>query len=463
MFSNLVFATRFVALAALCLFGFYISPAQMPTAGQIAAKADEYLKAAAEVNRFSGSVLVARNGQTIFSKGYGMANYELDVPNTARTIFRVGSLTKPFTATAILMLAERGKLNTGDSVCKHLPDCPAAWQTVTIRHLLSHTSGIPTQTTLAAYEKSSALPIDRAGTIGLIKNLPLESAPGEKFNYNNSGYYLLGLIIERASGKSYHDFLRENIFQPLGMTATALDDNSSLVKNRASGYFDAGDGFRNAAFVHMSRPFAAGALRSNTEDLLRFEQALDGEKLISRRSLAEMYTPHKEIFPGVGYALGWGIGEQVGRRAILHAGHIEGFANFMIRFPAERVSIIVLNNNRRAPVEQIGYDLAALVFGAEYKIPKARQAVAISAKTLEKYVGQYKPEQGSVITVTLENGRLFRQIGQQPKVEIFAASETEFFLKGNDLYLKFVTNAEGRVTGQLMRRGASETVAPKIK
>lgn len=291
-----------VTFAALYLLAAHSASAQSPaaptqSAQQIAAKVDEYMNAAVRVNRYSGSVLVARDGQPIISKGYGMANYELEVPNTPQTVFRIGSITKPFTATAVMMLQERGKLNVNDSICKYLSDCPAAWQPVTIRHLLTHTSGIPDYVSLPDYGKTMALPVTHASLIERFKDKPLEFAPGEKFNYSSSGYYLLGVVIERLSGKSYADFLQDNIFKPLGMTITGLDDNYRLIKNRASGYTAQGDGFFNAPYIDMSIPFAAGALRSNAEDLLRFEQALDAEKLLKRKSLDEMYTPFKEISP----------------------------------------------------------------------------------------------------------------------------------------------------------------------
>ena len=177
---NFVLTNRFVALIALCLSSVQFALAQTPTAQQIAAKIDEYMNAAVQINRFSGSILVARDGQPIVSKGYGMANYELDVPNTPQTVFRLGSLTKQFTATAIMMLQERGKLNVNDSICKFLSDCPAAWQPITIRNLLTHTSGIPNYTALPDYEKTQSLPVTQARLIARLKDKPLEFAPGEK-------------------------------------------------------------------------------------------------------------------------------------------------------------------------------------------------------------------------------------------------------------------------------------------
>ncbi|HEX8282653.1 MAG TPA: serine hydrolase [Pyrinomonadaceae bacterium] len=416
------------------------------------------MAAALRVDGFSGSILVARDGQPLISKGYGMANYELDVPNTPQTVFRLGSITKSFTATAIMMLQERGKLSVGDTICKYLTDCPAAWQPVTIRHLLAHTSGIPNYTALPDYTRTMTLPISHESLIGRFKDKPLEFTPGERAQYNNSGYYLLGVVIERASGKSYEDFLQDNIFKPLGMTRTGYDSSRRLIKSRASGYLRQGDTLVNAQYIDMSIPFAAGALYSSVEDLLRFDQALYAERLLPRKALDEMFTP---VADQRGY--GWTIRRQFDRQTIEKNGSINGFYSFIARYPADRITVIVLGNNGGVSSERIGNDLSAIVFGAPYKVPREREAIVLDPRTLEKYVGQYQPPEGSIITVTFENGKLMRQVGTQPKAEMFAASETEFFLKGSDLQITFVTDGQGRVTGQRLSRGGREGLAPKIR
>ena len=194
---NFNFLHRFTFLFVMCLLTVQIASAQktvVPSSRQITVKVDEYMNAAVKFNHFSGSVLVARDGQPVISKGYGMANYELNVPNTPQTVFRIGSITKQFTAMAIMMLQERGKLNVNDPICKHLENCPAVWQPVTIRHLLTNTSGILNYTELSGFDKMST----RAELVDLFRDKPLEFTPGEKFAYSNSGYYLLGLIIEKV-------------------------------------------------------------------------------------------------------------------------------------------------------------------------------------------------------------------------------------------------------------------------
>lgn len=434
-----------------------------PTAQQIAAKVDEYMNAAVRADGFSGSILVARDGSPVISKGYGLANIELNVPNTPQTVFRLASLTKQFTALAIMMLQERGKLNTGDSICKYLDACPAAWQPVTIRHLLTHTSGIPNYTSFPDFAKTSVLPATHESFIGRVKDKSLEFAPGEKFNYNNTGYYLLGVVVERAAGKSYEDFVQENVFTPLGMKNTGFDHPARLIKNRASGYEGQGERLHNASYIDMSNGYAAGAIVSTTEDLLLWDRALYTDKLVSRKSLDEMFTPFKDLSPGKNYAYAWWLEKQSDRQAISHSGHINGFATYLMRYPAERVTIIVLSNNRGVPSERVAKDLSAVVFGAAYKIPQERKVIAVAGAALEKYVGQYQLRPNFIITMSLESGKLMMQPNAPQKVEMFATSETDFFLKAGNAQFTFVKDAQERVTGLIFRLNGQETTAPKIK
>ena len=388
---NFISMNRFVSLAALCLFNVQFGLAQnqtTPPAQQIAAKVDEYLNAAVKFNHFSGSVLVARDGQPIMSKGYGMANYELNVPNTPNTVFRIASITKQFTATATMMLQERGKLDVNDPICKHLENCPAAWKPVTIRHLLTNTSGIQSYTELPDFGKLSVQPTTSAEILDLFRDKPLAFTPGEKFAYSNSGYYLLGLLIEKASGKPYAEFLRDNIFVPLGMKNSGYDDSHTLLPNRANGYEWEGKSFINARYINMATPYSAGALYSTTEDLLLWDKALYTEKLVSRKSFDEMSAPFRELvrdgWGGYAYAYGWMIGKQSGRQVSRHDGGIRGFSTDIIRFPSERVTVIVLSNNQDVVPYKLANDLSAIVFGAPYKLPVLAVSEVLAATIEQK-------------------------------------------------------------------------------
>lgn len=449
------YLNRFIILVALCLFVFQSASGQNPSAKQITAKVDEYMDAAVKIEHFSGSILVARNGSPVVSKGYGMANYEQSVPNTPQTMFRLASITKQFTAAAIMILQERGKLNTNDSVCKYFSDCPTVWQPITIRHLLTQTSGIANYSGRLELQ-SSGVGESRAKMLDLIKSKPIEFVPGEKMKYGNSSYYLLGLIIERTSGKSYADFVQENIFTTLGMKRSGYDDADRVAKKRAAGYRWQGDSFVNARYVNDTTPNAAGGLYSTTEDLLLWDKALYTKKLLSRKSRDEMFTPFRELTTGRGYAYGWYTTKRFNRQKVAHGGNTSGFINYIARFPAARVTIIVLGNNENGSSGRIANDLSAIVFGAPYKIPRERVAVAVAASTLDKYVGQYQVQLPPItFTITNENGKLMAQRDANPKFEMFAESETDFFLKAFDIQFTFVKDTNERVTGLLVHQGDS--------
>jgi CubicO group peptidase (beta-lactamase class C family) len=461
------FKTVSYLVAFLTLFMLLVAPAaaqtaassspSAPLAPEITRKVEEYMNAAMRINRFSGAVLLARDGQPIVSRGYGMANLEHGVQNTPQTVFRVGSVTKQFTAMAILLLQERGKLSVNDPICKYLSDCPPAWQPILIKNLLTHTAGIPNYTEFPDFMKTAAAETTATELINRFRDKPLQFALGEKYAYSNSGYFLLGTIIERASGKSYADFLQENIFAPLGMKQTGYDNPVRIIKHRAAGYARTSDGFINAAPISMSTAYAAGALYSTVEDLLLWDQALYTEKLVSRKSLDEAFTPFKS-----NYGYGWSIGKRHDRQVIAHGGGIFGFSAYIARYPADRVTVIVLSNVEGAPSGEIANSLSAIVFGAPYEIPAERKEIQVAAKTLEKYVGQYQLTPQLLMKVTLEDGKLLAQVSTQPKIELFAESETVFFFKVVNAQVTFVVNAQGEVTGLVFRQGGADIPAKKL-
>lgn len=345
-----------------------ISRAPRPSGKDIAAKVDEYMKAAVKNDQFSGSILVARGGTAIISKGYRMANYELNVPNTPQTTFTLASLTKQFTGLAMMQLQEQGWLKVSDKICKYLDNCPAAWQPITIHHLLTHTSGIENFSSLPDWDEVIAVaPNTRAGFVDVFRDLPLEFTPGEKFEYSNSGYFLLGLILERASGQSYEDYLQQNIFTPSGMKNTGLVDPISLQPNRASGYDWSGNYFVHPDYEDLTHAYSNGGLYSTTEDLLRWDKALYGEQLVSKKSLQEIFTSFKG-----GYGYGWNINEKFGRQNTNHSGSLMGFSTYLSRFPSEQITIIILSNSDRTSATKVANHLAAIVFGEDYELPQAQ-------------------------------------------------------------------------------------------
>ena len=288
---------------------------------------------------FMGSVLVARDAKVILNKGYGSANLEWNVPNTPTTKFRLGSITKQFTAASILLLEERGKLKLEDPIKMYVTDAPPAWDRITIFNLLTHTSGIPNFTSLAEYKTLQLSDTPPAKTIATVRDRPLDFFPGEKMSYSNSGYILLGYVIEKITGGSYEQFVRDNIFTPLGMKDSGYDSNSAIIERRAAGYSPSPSGPINAGYVHMSIPHAAGALYSTTEDLLRWEQGLFGGKVVSAASLKKMTTPFKN-----NYALGVVVQTADGRTVVNHGGGIEGFNTFLAYYPDDKLTVVVLSN-----------------------------------------------------------------------------------------------------------------------
>jgi CubicO group peptidase (beta-lactamase class C family) len=331
-------------------------PASTPQDSQLAASVDAYLNDLASQQYFEGAVLVARNGQVILSKGYGMADATRNIANTPQTRFRLASLTKQFTATAIMILQARGKLNVQDSICGYLDPCPDAWRPITIHQLLTHTSGLPNYTDLGSYEPTQAQPATPAELVARFRDLPLIFAPGTSYMYENSDYVLLGTIVERVSGQSYADFLRDAIFAPLGMRDSGVAAGTAPGEGEATGYRVAGE---PAPLLDPSTLFAAGSIYSTVEDMYRWDQALYTTRLLPQALLDAMWTPQSN-----NYGYGWKIDSAFGRRRIGHPGLIDGFQTSIERFPDDRVTVIVLSNMSGADVDGISYYLASLVFGS---------------------------------------------------------------------------------------------------
>ena len=428
------------------------------TGGDVSTRADEYCRAEETVNRFSGSVLVAKGDQVLFAKGYGLANVEHGVLNSPQTIFRLGSITKQFTAMAILILQEQGKLSVDDLVSKHVEECPEAWSEVTVHQLLSHTSGIPNFTGLPEYRSTMMLPSPPAKTLDRVRNLALEFKPGEKFAYSNSGYVLLGQIIEKVAGTSYEEFLRKSIFEPLDMKKSGYDSPETILTNRAAGYRRAGEKLSNAAYLDMTIPHAAGSLYSTVEDLHRWSRALDAGKLVSGQGREKMFTPVKGT-----YGYGWVIDQKFGRRCVMHGGGINGFVTHIARFPEEELCVVVLCNSEGAGAGMAGNALAAIALGEKYELPQERKFVAVEGKVLDNYVGTYKIEDRFEIVVSRDGVRLMAQPTGQPKVHLRAESEAKFFIQEVNATVTFGQDEKGDVSHLILRQGGRDIQAMKVK
>ena len=430
------------------------------------AKLNNYVKAYVAIDQFRGSVLVAKNGKVLLCKGYGMANYEHDIPNTPQTKFRLASITKQFTAMAIMQLKEKGLLSVNDTLSKYIPDYPNG-DKINIHHLLTHTSGIPNLPVFPESKKKKLESYTLEQRIELFKHAPLAFKPGEKYSYNNSGYILLNYIIEKVSGKTYETILKENIFDPLGMNNSGYDKVGLIIKDRASGYSLDGSKFINAAYIDMSYVAGAGALYSTVEDLYLWDQALYSEKLLPKKSLAALFTPYvvmdQSIPDSFSYGYGWRIGKIGNHNFVGHTGRFDGFKTNICRYPGDNISIIVLSNFDHSNISQLSSGLAAIVFGEPYELPKKRIAIVVDPQIYDQYVGKYRLKKDFILTVTKEDNKLIAQATGQGRVEIYPESETEFFNEAIDAQISFAKDEKGKVTKLILHQGGMDQGAEKIE
>ena len=463
--------TTTVFLIALCLQASaraQTAPAPEPAkpagldAAALQQKVDELMNAHVRVNDFHGSVLLASGGTPLVSKGYGFANIEWQVPNTPQTKFRIGSITKQFTSMLVMQLRERGKLKLEDSVCAHLTPCPDAWKPVTIHHLLTHTSGIPTYTAIPAWRETNMVPKTVEQMLAIFRDLPLQWTPGEKFAYNNSGYFMLGAVIEKVTGRKYEEALQEMILTPLALTDTGYDWPGPILTRRAAGYQGRGPGLVNAAALDMQQPYAAGSLYSTVEDLLKWDQALYTDRLLPAAARQMLWTPFKN-----NYGFGWTIAEPspatFGHRRVMHSGGINGFSSVIIRIPETNVTAIVLSNNAAASASEIGRDLLAIYYGRSYTVPAVRTVIDLAPNVFDRYAGKYELRPDFIMTVSREGNRFLTQATGQRVIEIFPMSDTRFFAKVLDAEISFVKSADGTVTHLMLVQGGRSEMAKKIE
>lgn len=452
MSSHSLPLTRRVLLALLAGSG--LLGAQSP----IAAELDRIASGYASQRHFMGVVLVAKDGKALLEKAYGSANLEWNIPNTTDGRFRLGSITKQFTATATLQLIAQGKLSLDAPLCQFLDSCPETWKEIRVHHLLNHTSGIPSYTGLPEFRtpRLRRLPLTPVEIAMLSKDKPLEFKPGEKMTYNNTGYVLLGHIIEKVSGQKYAEYLRSNIFEPLGMNATGYDDTEQVLEKRVAGYNWSSKGYRNATFLDMSLPHAAGSLYSTVGDLYKWDRALYGEKILSAAMKQKMFTPGLND-----YAYGWSVTNKNNRQTISHGGGIFGFSTMIQRFPQQDAVVIVLSNVENVSAGNIATSLAGALFGERIELPWDRKTISLSKDVLDRYAGRYKLRP-FVLTVTQEDGRLMVQPANQPKLQAHAESERKFFLKEVDVSLEFTGDGSGPAGGVIVRQGGQTMEGPRV-
>jgi CubicO group peptidase (beta-lactamase class C family) len=335
------------------------------------------------------AVIAARDSEAVFRGAYGLANVELDVSLAPHMVFRLASITKQFTAMAIMILAEQGKLSLDDDLATLLPDYPATTQRITVEHLLTHTSGIPNYTAMPEWYALMRNDLALYDLIALWKDQPLRFNPGERWAYCNSAYVLLGAIIERVSGQSYDDFLLQHIFEPLGMHNTSGAQNETIIPGRVAGYERGANGLQNASYLSMTHPYAAGALMSTVDDLLLWDEALYSDQLVSKAMLERAHRPFvlNDGTP-TAYGYGWAIFDYDGDHIVAHAGGINGFQTYALRIPAEHVYVAVLMNSTlgEPPVSMLAFKISRILLGRPYEEPVT---IPLDVPALEQYVGVY--------------------------------------------------------------------------
>jgi D-alanyl-D-alanine carboxypeptidase len=389
--------------------GAKVVPAERTGEGTDLGAIDDFVNKQMQQRHIPGvSLAIVQKGKVLKATGYGMANVELSVPATEYTVYQLASVTKTFTATAVMMLVEEGKVSLDDKITKLLPNLPTAWENVTVRHLLNHTSGIKSYTSIPDFFKTARKDYAPQEILDLVSSAPLEFAPGEKWRYNNTGYFLLGMLIEKTTGKKYGEFLSEKIFQPLEMTQTRVNDLHAVIPHRAQGYAWDGKSLRNGEYVSPTQPFSAGMLVSTVSDLVKWDAALSSEKLLKKSTLESMWTPTTLAKDEqADYGFGWGTKLLNGHRQLAHGGGIQGFSTQLSRFVDDQLTVIVLTNSGSGNAGAIASGVAALVEPA-------------LSKSAEKPIA----ETDEKTTQRLKNV-LLQSMKGQPDPEMFTAEAKE--------------------------------------
>ncbi len=410
------------------------------------------------------AVLASQQGKAVFRDGFGMADLELAVPIEADMIFRIGSLTKQFTAVAVFMLVEKGELSLNDKITRFFPESPEGWQKITVEHLLTHSSGLQSYTDMKQWEKLAKEDVKPEQIVELIKNENLLFSPGDHLYYSNSGYFLLGAIIEKVTGHKYGDYIHEQIFKPLEMNSSHFGSHAKIIPGRVKGYKVDDGMYQNADYISMTSPFSAGGLLSSVDDLAVFNEALYSGRLISKTNVEKMTTPFKPNVSGppiVGY--GCEIVPFKERRMVCLRGAINGFDSFILYITDDQIYVAVLQNNVSTEYtsEYLAKKIAAILIGDPYP---ERQVIKLPNSILLKYAGVYRIDENNVRKIIVEEDRIFSQRNNGSKLEIWPSSETTFFYKGRFTYITFDFDDNGQVKNMIMHyEDGSQITAEKEK
>jgi CubicO group peptidase (beta-lactamase class C family) len=459
--------TTIVSVAVLALV---VVAAGFPAAAETPSQtADALLNGLTKTNDPGLAVLVAQDGKILFEKCYGLADVEHHVPITPQTTFRIASITKQFTASAILKLQEGGKLSVNDKLSRYIPDFPRGNE-VTLRQLLIHTSGIRRYTDKPGFFDRVTNATTTEAIIEAMKKDSYEFDPGTQWRYDNSGYMLLGYIVEKVSGQSYGDFLRENFFVPLGMTNTGVYRAHLDLPREALGYSLGKNGFKRALNWDMSWAGGAGALYSTVEDLYRWNEGIFNGRVLNAASLKAAFTPVRmnedktdDLWNDYGY--GWMIGHDRALREIWHDGGIDGFGSCLLRAPDEQFTAVVLANAEpsrpKANTTLLAHRLAE-IFLSDKLGPQLIANTNVPPESYDALTGRYDVA-GAILTISRRGAHLFKQYIGRPKEEIFPKSDTEFFWNGGDAQITFVKDSSGKAVRLILHEFGIYIVSPRVK
>ncbi|HCA07041.1 serine hydrolase [Chryseobacterium sp.] len=419
---------------------------------------DSIINAFAAVNKFNGTALVHYQNKTIFERSYGWQNAEKKIPNQDKSVYQIASLTKSFTALTIVKLSEEGKLSFKDPISKFIPDYPRGKE-ITIEHLLTHSSGIYEALRNKEYFRllHTGETITKSKELSFFKNEPLDFEPGTQFSYTNSGYILLGIIIEKVTGLSYEDAVRKIILNPLKMTHTGFD------------YLALKSPYKTVPYSYISKTKQdkteiwnptltgpAGQIYSTAEDLYKYYKGLRDYTIVSKESFKKATTPYLS-----GYAYGWFVDDLFGKKLINHGGNIEGSTSYFAMLPDEDLCIILLNNITSKKLEKAGNTILAAILRQPYTLPQPKKEVTLSTDLLKKYVGNYALSDDHIVHILNENGQLFIQNDNDPKVRMLAEKEDVFFLQDDDTEITF-TFKKGEKDVIMIKKGLSSKTAEKL-
>lgn len=462
----------FPACLILCLFALS-SAAQTP---DVAQAVDRYLSIRTEMGGFSGAILVARDGRVILRKGYGFADVEKRIPYTPETQHEVASISKMFTAMAALKLRDSGKLQLSDSICKYLDGCPEIWKPITIQQLMRHTSGIPD------YEEKLELGSDKylefmvkpEATKLIVENaktLPLDFKPGEKFHYSNTGYVILSRIVQQAAGQPFAEFVRKNILEPAGMKHSGIIGTGAPPKKLASGYTHGDIGWekmlggvaltaghlKKQPQLALTPPAGDAGVYSTVDDLYLWSRVMDGSKLVPAALAAEVYTPGLE-----NYGYGWLIDKGFERRRMWHNGELPGYTSELLKFPDDKITIIIFSNLDRSRLGRIRRDVSAIVLGTPYDLPVRGTVTKLMPEQVARLEGSYKMADGAVLTIRNEPDYLTAEIKGRYLAGLIPLSPTEFYFPLADGKALFTLDESGRAIKVNMRYSGEDHIGERI-